>query len=231
MSKIRNISLGQGSSYSSHINSSDLFKYSENAKCELSKIDAREDDFFYSLPTKRFESYLSPQEVLWLREAYETIYPMVHVAHVPMICEVFNELEVFGEKFVSEKSKGSASCYIMARWAGSRGKISSNEGFRVGKITHFIRHSIAIATSTDAEKRRKTSHIFAKIQWHKQHPRESHLPTPLLVTDTQPDNDVGPATFIPLSRIHSRCAVVRTNFKFDFGQDSVLLAVPLKRKA
>ena len=96
----------------------------------------------------------------------------------------------------------------------------------------FVRHFVALdATEAGLQMSMhfKTSHILAKVEWHCRHPNESWLPSPVLIiaTDCEP---YGPATFIPISQIQCRCAVVLDNVKFDFGEDSVLVIVPLKRK-
>lgn len=111
-----------------------------------------------------------------------------------MSCEVFYELEVLGQKFVSSKCKGDAA----------------EGGLQASK--HF-----------------KTSHIFAKMHWHCRHLKESWLPSHVLIVgaDCEP---CGPATFTPISLIKSRRAVVLDNIKLDFDEDSVLIAIPLKRK-
>ena len=104
---------------------------------------------------------------------------------------------------------------------------------RVGKIHYFVRHLVALDAAEEPLQRSKhfnTSHIFAKVQWHCQHPKESLLPSPILIVgaDCEPS---GPATFIPISRIMCRCAVVLDNVEFDFGEDSVLIVVPVKEKS
>ena len=166
-----------------------------------------------------------------IQAVYKELYPSRQISHVPMRCEVFQDIEVLGEKLTSSKCKGDASSYVIAQWAGLGGRISHRSS-RVGKVLCFVRHAIALdetETGLQASKRLKTSHIFAKVQWHCRHPKESWLPPPLLLfgADCEPS---GPATFLPISRIKCRCAVVLDTIEFDLGKDSVLVVVPLKRK-
>ena len=54
---------------------------------------------------------------------YNNIYLTYTVNHVPIKCELFYEVEVLGKHFVSSKTKGNESPYILAQWAGMRGRI------------------------------------------------------------------------------------------------------------
>ena len=73
------------------------------------------------------------------------------------------------------------------------------------------------------------SHLFARVHWFEKHPCQEVLPYPLKVFATLTKNG-GSSTFLPLSRIMSRCAVCDTSVKFDFGTDHVLLLCPTNNK-
>ena len=97
----------------------------------------------------------------------------------------------------------------------------------MGRVQYFFTHTCSIGS--EINKRVKLSCIFAKVRWYRTHARESWLPAPLVVVS--PEFDVfGPSTFIPLSCIHSQCAVASDEIKFDFGKDKVIIVSPLKRK-
>ena len=102
---------------------------------------------------------------------------------------------------------------------------------RVGKVLYFIQHSLALGTSvTETRERTKAakSHLFAKVEWHKCHPRSGWFPKPVAIAGPLFEPN-GSATFIPISRIKNRCAVVyNKNIKFDYGEDSVVVVVPFK---
>jgi len=224
-SKIKEIVQGQGSLTTTHIDSLLLTTYLKNSLCSPHQIDACEREF-HNISAKRYEKILPPQEVQWLREIYQTIYPNeCSELHISMICELFNEVEVLGEHYCSMKSKGSASPYVSAHWADVAGKIALNsDKLRVGMLQHFFLHNVGFASNSGKQK--KVSHIFARVSWHRSHPRQNWLPSPLIITS--PDFDVpGPSTFIPLSRILNRCAVSSDKIQFDFGEDSVNIASPL----
>ena len=202
-SKVREVTIGQGSLLDTHVDSGFLHEYSRNSSCKLSSINTTETAF-HKLPAQHYEQYLSPEDMSCIQEVYHEVYTSRQLLHIPMSCEVFYEIEVLGEKLVSSKCKGEASPYVLAQWAGLGGQLSQDT-LRVGKILCFVRHFLALdapEAGCQASKHFKTSHIFAKVQWHGRHPKESWLPPPVLVVaaDCEP---YGPASFIPISRIKS----------------------------
>ena len=140
-----------------------------------------------------------------------------------MFHERFLKLKVFNESFRSAKSKGSHSSAICACWAGIRGNIlQKNDYLRVGVVQYFFRHTISIPTSTTQCKR--VTHFFACVYWYRMHWRETwfHHRAPVV----QPDMDMcGPATFLPISRVFSRCALTSKTVQFYYGEDKVQVYV------
>lgn len=173
-------------------------------------------------------SHLS--EVIWLSEVYQTIYSSGRVINVPLVYEYFPDIQVLGEHLTSEKCKGSVSSCVSAFWAGIAGRLSTNtEHIRIGVVKYFFLHDISLSSTTDATKGSKASHIFAKICWFRTHPREMWLPSPLLIVNSDFDA-LGPSTFMPVARIQSRCAIAYDEVQFDYGQYSVIIVSPLKRR-
>ena len=133
-----------------------------------------------------------------------------------------------GEQLVSSKCKGDASPYVIGPWAGLGSRLLQDTSW-LGKILCFVRHSVALDAAevgVQASKHFNTSHIFAKVQWYCRHPKESWLPSPVLILSVQ---NVNPLVMLHLfssfSRIKCtfRCAAVLDNIKFDFGKYSLLL--------
>lgn len=94
-----------------------------------------------------------------------------------------------------------------------------------------MKHCIALLDNGNDSKRTKTTHIFAKIHWLCNHPRQNFFPSPVLVVGPLFDMDYsGPATFIPLSRILHRCAIFPDRKTLDYGEDSIVITLPLKNK-
>ena len=167
--KVREIVQGQGSLLATHIDSLLLASYMENVSCPLDKIDASEKEFHCPLG-KKYEKLLPPEEVQWLKDVYLALYPQQPSLHVPMLHEVFHEINVLGEHYCSEKCKGRNSPVISAYWAGATGNLlSSAERVRAGTIQGFFLHTISL--TGDGSKHKKISHVFAKVRWHRLHPR------------------------------------------------------------
>ena len=98
----------------------------------------------------------------WIQEVYKEVYPRRKLLHIRMSCEVFHEIEVLGEKFVSSRCKGNASPYVLAQWAELGGQLSQDVSW-VGKIHYFVRHLVALDAAEEhlqRSKHFKTSHIF-----------------------------------------------------------------------
>ena len=220
VSKCGEISLGEGSLVETHVDSSSLLDYKKNSCCSQSEINATEGP--KHMLCRRYEQLFDSYEVESLTTVYQTLYLGVPL-HIPMTHERFNELRVFNETFVSLKSKGSQSSAVCANWAGVGGNFATDNSILcVGLVQYFIRHAIRLPVSASESKR--LEHIFARVSWYMPHPRESwfHHRTVVVSTDT---NNCGPATFLPVSRIHCRCAMIKKTVKFDYGEDSVYVSV------
>lgn len=65
------------------------------------------------------------------------------------------------------------------------------------------------------------------MQWYGDHPRRGHIHSSVVITSTVFDRD-SCASFMPITRIICQCAVLSPiSFEFDYGVDSVLVAIPL----
>ena len=60
------------------------------------------------------------------------------------------------------------------------------------------------------------------------HPRRDFIHPSVVVCATTCDS--ASVEFIPVSRIAGRAAIVKTSFRFDYGEDSVVIAVPLLKR-
>ena len=84
-----------------------------------------------------------------------------------------------------------------------------------------------ITTPIAEQKSKNAEHLFARVSWYDQHPRQEFYPYPLHVVTTVCEPE-GPASFIPVSRIVSRCAITEKQvIQFDYGEDSVYVICPL----
>lgn len=215
------ISVGEGSLEQSHIDSLDLLEYKKNCTCDLSIIDASES--IMHTYSHRHEAIFNHTEVEYLISVYGKLYPGVIINHVPMIHERFHNFQVFNQRYLSDKTRGSHSSAVCAYWAGINGGILATcEHLRVGVIQYFVRHTISIPTSLTQFK--KVVHVFACVHWYQTHLRESWYHHRVLVVSPDMDS-CGPATFLPVSRIFSSCAVTSKTVMFDYGEDNVIIAI------
>ena len=88
----------------------------------------------------------------------------------------------------------------------------------IGVIEYFFKHSAMIATDSG---KKVISHVFACVEWYEVHPRENWFYPSILVVSI---------SFRPLSRILSRCALVNAEVNFNYGSDSVVIALQLSPK-
>ena len=94
---------------------------------------------------------------------------------------------------------------------------------RVGLVEYFISHTPTIAGIPDQP------HILAKVKWFQDHPRKNMLKNSIILSATLFDTE-SKASFIPVSRIMSRCAIIKQTLRFDYGSDIVNVCMPLVRR-
>ena len=215
--KCMSLNAGEGSVMQTHVDSSSLLQYKKNSLCALASIDATESAMHALY--RRYEGIFDSDEIHCLTCVYQTLYPGRQLKHIPMMHEKFQELQIFNEVVSSSRARGSHSSAICANWAGIGGSLTTNNTvLRVGIVQHFIRHAVQL----DADS--KIYHIFARVFWFKNHPRENWFNSRTYVLS--PDLiKHGPATFIPVSRIRCRCAIIKKKIQFDYGEDVVPIAI------
>lgn len=219
--QVYEVNASEGSVEQSQVDSLDLLEYKKSCTSTLSNIDASEG-LMYTC-SRKYEALFNSIEVESLTSVYSTLYPGLMMRHVPMVYERFHELKTFNQTFLSVGARGNHSSGICAYWAGINGKILTTcEHLRVGIIQYFIRHTISVSTSETQFKR--ISHIFARVHWYRTHPRESWYHHRILVV-SQDTESFGPATFLPMSRVFSSCALIHKTVMFDFGEDNIVVAV------
>ena len=207
--------ISEGSVEETQIDTLSLIDYLENRICPLTDINA--SLCFPVSESKRYQRYFTYEEVQWLSKVYRNLCSSAHVEHIPMAHEVFNECVVYGRKFLSNRARENHSSVIGAFWSLID---DCEEELNFGTIDYFFRHTICCDS-------KKITHIFAKVHWFKPHLQADWFTSPhITVLDTDFVN-TGPVIFMPLSRVYSQCAIVYERIKFNFGYDSVCVAVKL----
>ena len=85
------------------------------------------------------------------------------------------------------------------------------------------------ADSNTALELSQLPHALPNVHWYQDHPwKLCRFKNGILMAAALFDSPSS-ATFIPVSRIISRCAVVDCTIKLDYGEDHVIIAVPLRK--
>ena len=166
----------------------------------------------------RFPLHKKNDEVAKLGQVCELLYKDHIINHIPMIHERFHEVKLFNKLYQSIKSRGNHSSVICAYWAGTSGKLLESDDELYLQVGFF--DTIQLSDTSEP-----ISHIFVKVHWYQKHWRGNYFNHQrIMVVQPCVDED-GPATFIALSRVLSRCAVIFKTIEFDCGQDNVLIAI------
>ena len=220
----------QGSIQQTLADPNNLQRYSRHVFCSIEQIDAT-ISVTYEATSKVSEKLFSLDEVEWLRNVYLALYPLSKITHVFMAHDVFNEVSILGEKFLSVKARGNSSHSIIAYWPkpleGRNFLSASSCEYRAGEVQYFFYHTVAMMHPGKPESH--VTHVFAYVHWYENHPYQDMQVYPMK-TFTNITKKSGPSVFLPLSRIINQCAEVNTTQKFDFGVDNVLVLCPVNRK-
>ena len=207
-----------------------LQRYSRHVFCSIEQIDAT-NSLIYESTSKVSEKLFSLDEVEWLRNVYFALYPLSKITQVFMVHDVFNEVSIFGEKFLSVKARGNNSHSIIAYWPksveGSNVLSASSCECRAGEVQYFFHHTVAMMHPGKPESH--VTHVFAYVHWYENHPYQDTQLYPMKIF-TNITRKSGPSVFLPLSRIMNQCAELNITQKFDFGVDNVLMLCPVNRK-
>ena len=156
---------------------------------------------------------------------YSLLYPTTSVIRVSRFFHESKQIVINNEECLSCSSRSKRSPAITACWPGVVGIDRYGEApLRIGVALSFFRHEVALVNGPDAAS--TTFHTIAKVKWYTDHPRGSTFHPLIKVCATTFDSESN-ASFIPVSRIAGHVATAKSNVQFDYGEDIVLIAVPL----
>ena len=101
----------------------------------------------------------------------------------------------------TESCRRENASVILAKWAANDSTVDDHGLQRPGVVRHYLLHSVVINNNI-------LSHMFAVVDWFKHSDDQLDYLPPISVWSSKQIND-GPATFLPLQRIHSRCAIAK----------------------
>ena len=205
------------------VDSQTLFQYEKNLFSLPSAICALKLPFHKVVPPLR-EKFFTEGIKTHLYNMYTKLYSAELVTHIPLRYE---EFEIFRQIYTSSKSRSHKSTTIMAIWPSLTGKILDRsyrtEDVRVGIIEYFILHTPTIEGQKDQP------HILAKVKWFDDHVRKNWFKNSIVVSCTLYSNE-SEASFLPVSRIMSRCARSEETLQLDYGADKVNISIPFTRR-
>ena len=174
-----------------------------------------------------------------LQQMYDVLYGVENVIMVPFKYIQFNQTRIFEQIYTSSKSRTSRSSVVIAVWPHSSSILSSNptmNDVQVGTIEYILLHTptikIAVAGDSATTENKyittKQDHLLARMKWYQDHPQKFHMNNGIVLSATVTE-PLTSSSFMPVSRIISRCAVLSTEIQFDYDAHKVCIAVPLRR--
>ena len=215
------------------INNQVVLEYEQNIFCSPSEISTIKHTFHYPFPPGK-EKFMMEIDRELLKEMYNAIYGEDHIDHVPLRYTHYNQIRIFDQMFTSEASRTTRSSVIIAVWPYLSGILTSQmptrENVRVGLVQHYMLHIPILKSQVESNNSivEPKEHLLAYIHWYQDHPKKFMLNNGIVISATIAEQ-VTAASYMPVSRIISRCAVVSSTFQFDYGTDRVYVAIPLRR--
>ena len=207
------------------LSSTSLIQQAVYHTCPVRSIDASTKDWY--IPSQpRYEKCFNSEELQDLEQMYKTLFPDAEKISLSYFYFENKQVVICGEQYLSIQSRSMRSSAIVAHWPNRNAQGIDCDGklpLRVGIISSFINHKVTFGSDTMQPKEVYLAHV----QWFQEHPRRDFFHSSVIVSSTLFESS-SPASFIPVSRITARCAVLNElTFKFDYGEDRVCLAIPL----
>lgn len=200
-----------------------------NLTCEVLNLDATEKPF-HQLVQPLKEKCFSDIEYTHIKQMYDLLYPTRPINHISRFYCESKQMVINNEEYLSINSRSGRSTAIVACWAGvSRIDKRGEAPPKIGEIQSFFRHEISLANDNSSEAL-KTFHTIARVKWYMDHHLGAHIHPTVKLCATVFESHSN-ATFIPVSRIAGRVATAKSNLQFDYGEDTVLITVPLLKSA
>ena len=200
-----------------------------NQNCEVSSIIATKKEY-QMLACPIYERCLNDAEYEILSEMYTILYPCLTIHWISRFYKETKRLIINGEEFLSLQSQSDSSAVVTAKWRGRDGIDTVGEEanrLSVGIVRSYIQHTIHVfPQGTSEESPMPLEHVLAQVDWYEDHPQRHHFGESIIVASTT-SHRLTRASFIPVSRIMARCAYLKTPYRFSYGEDQILICVPL----
>ena len=176
------------------------------------------------------EKFLTDVERIDLQEMYKVLYGDENVKHVPLRYTQLHQVRVFEQIYTSMKSRTCRSSVVIAVWSHLTSILTTQptmEDVRVGVIEYFLLHVPEIKINT-SEEVSKQDHILVHIIWYQDHPQKLLMGNGIVLSATVAEHSTC-SSFMPVSRIISRCPTVCKVIQLDHMKDKVCISIPVRR--
>lgn len=157
------------------------------------------------------EYAMNEDMVKCLTRMYEILFSDCTVIHTTSLCQRFVRVKVGIKLYSSKMARTDRSTFICAHWLkNDTGSIDTSFFCCPGCVQFYIKHNIRLKCNA----KQFTEILYlAIVQWYKLHPEKTHfrLPNTLWYPDYVALSE---ASFIPISRIASRCAQREVEMSF-----------------
>ena len=149
---------------------------------------------------------LDEDDVSLLFRMYQSMYPSIALTmeDIPSLVVKFESLTIGSERLCCKSKNPANLCLVLANWSDEMGNIDKNDTLkRLGKINYFFKHTVTLSDGNPA------THILCAIQWYSEFKDSLGIPSgfanPVQVFRNR-CIQMGPASFMPVQRIHSKSA-------------------------
>lgn len=132
----------------------------------------------HDIGSRILEHYFTDEDIGYLSTVYSYLYPSNHL-YIQRKHIYFYDLHVQGEHYLSNKARSLCSCVIMAIFHGNVNVDPEHKICRYGEIQCFIQHCIDLPNKEQNTSDNRIVHLFARVKWYCQHPRENSMLWPL----------------------------------------------------
>ena len=204
------------------------FAQMQNFDCPIAHIDPTEKSFHFLVPPQK-EKCFNDFEYHQIEQMYKLLHPDCNITHISRFYHESKQMVINKEEFISQKSRSQRSTAIAAYWPQNK-KDAGNISLKIGLVQSFFLHQIAVVeSSASTDKTKNLQNIIAFVKWYSDHSQCDHIHDSVVITASV--LDYNPCEYFPVSRIVGQTAVVKTMFKFDYGEDCVIISVPLFKKS
>ena len=179
------------------------------------------EKLIHPVKEKVFESTLADQ----LLKLYSILYPQYQVEQFSHFYLKSKRASFCDEIFGSFQSISEKASIIMAYWPTVAGTINHQESLplSVGRIQYFIEHSVRL---TKDGLTTKENHYFAYVLWYTHHAQWDSYGSSCIISHPTLHTPCL-FSFLPLSRIYSKCAYGHHSIEINGVTDTVFIASPI----